>query len=129
MHKVFVHSDTCSKTCQRHVPIVRFAQIFSILHIKFPTLKPLIQHLSQSLGEDQHRVNAMLEALADVLRSSATGLTALAIPSFGTFEPVKYDEEIVTDRVTGKRMLLPPQVTVEFHPAAMLRKRLNESHE
>lgn len=69
----------------------------------------------------------MLDALADVMRKSATNLTSVAVPSFGTFEPVKYDEEIVDDRVSGKRLLLPPQIVVEFHPAAMLRKRLNES--
>lgn len=93
------------------------------------TLKSLIQHLSQSLGEDPHRVNQMLESFANVIRNSATSLSAVAIPSFGTFEAVKYDEEIVNDRVTGKRLLLPPQVVVEFHPAAMLRKRLNKSNE
>lgn len=93
------------------------------------TLKSLIQHLSQSLGEDPHRVNQMLESFANVVRNSATSLSAVAIPSFGTFEAVKYDEEIVNDRVTGKRLLLPPQVVVEFHPAAMLRKRLNKTNE
>lgn len=76
--------------------------------------KTLTQRLAKSIGEDPHRVNAMLEAFAGVLRESAKSLSAVAIPSFGTFSAVKADEEIVTDRVTGRRMLLPPQVTVQF---------------
>jgi len=91
--------------------------------------KTFLQRLSKNLGEDPHRVALMLDAFAGVLRSSATSLTNVAIPSFGTFIPVKIDEEIVTDRVTGRRMLLPPQITVQFQPAAMLRKKLSESHE
>ncbi len=88
--------------------------------------KNLIQTLSVSLGEDKHNVSAMLNALAEVLSDSAKTLTRVAIPSFGSFEPTKYDEEIVTDRVTGKRTMLPPQITIEFVPAAMLRKHMSE---
>lgn len=88
--------------------------------------KNLIQALSVSLGEDRHRVGAMLNALASVIEDSAVSLNRVAIPSFGSFETVKYDEEIVTDRVTGQRTMLPPQINVEFIPAAMLRKHLSE---
>ena len=91
--------------------------------------KTLVQSLSKNLGEDPHKVSAMIDAFAAVLRSSATTLTNVAIPSFGTFSPVKVDEEIVTDRVTGRRMLLPPQVVIEFQPAAMLRKKLSDANE
>ncbi len=91
--------------------------------------KTFIQRLSKNLGDDSHRVTSMLDAFANVLRGAATTLTDVAIPSFGTFSPVKADEEIVTDRVTGRKMLLPPQITVQFTPAAMLRKKLSESHE
>ena len=89
--------------------------------------KKFIAQLANSIGEDQHRVASMIEHFADVLQASATTMTSVAIPSFGTFVPKKYDEEVVTDRSTGKRMLLPPQITIEFQPAAMLRKRLTNS--
>lgn len=91
--------------------------------------KTLIQTLGKNLGQDQRTVTAMLEAVASTLASSAGSLTDVAIPSFGTFSPTKVDEEIVTDHVTGKRMLLPPQVSIKFIPAAMLRKKMIDSHE
>ena len=62
--------------------------------------------------------------LADIIRRTAADLDSVAIPSFGTFTPVKRDEEIVTDLSSGRRMLLPPQITLEFIPAAKLRKNL-----
>lgn len=61
---------------------------------------------------------------AEVMCQALTDLDSVAIPSFGTFTPVKRDEEITTDLSTGRRMLLPPQITLEFTPAAMLRKHL-----
>lgn len=66
--------------------------------------------------------------LAAIIRRAASDLDAVAIPSFGTFTAVKHDEEISTDLSTGRRMLLPPQITLEFTPAAMLRKKLS-AHE
>ena len=91
--------------------------------------KTLVQRISRALGDDAKRNAAMLDAFAEVLGSAATSRANIAIPSFGTFMTVKHDEEIVIDRVSGRRMLLPPQITVEFQPAAMLRKKLTESHE
>lgn len=76
--------------------------------------KTFTQRLAKMLGDDTHRTSAMLDAFAAVLLKSAPTLTTIAVPSFGSFVPRKVDEEIVTDRVTGRRMLLPPQITVEF---------------
>lgn len=90
--------------------------------------KSLITSLATQLGEDSRKVASMLDAFTSVVKESATSMTDVAVPSFGTFSPVKYDETVVTDRATGGRMLLPPQIVLEFSPAAMLRKRLS-SHE
>jgi len=62
---------------------------------------------------------------AEIIRRTAANLDSVAIPSFGTFIPRKRDEEIADDLSTGRRMLLPPQITLEFTPAAMLRKKLS----
>ena len=91
--------------------------------------KTFAQQLAYKLNEDPRRVGSMIDAFAGVLRRSAVSLAPIAVPSFGTFCPTKFDEEVVTDRVTGKRMLLPPQIAVEFKPAAMLRKKLIDNHE
>lgn len=87
--------------------------------------KSFNSRLARSLDMPPKRVAEMVDAFGRILCASAKTLTTVAIPSFGSFVPTKTDEEVVTDRSTGKRLLLPPQITVEFHPAAMLRKKLN----
>lgn len=82
--------------------------------------------LASALGQDARRTADMIDAFASVLKSCATTMTTIAVPSFGSFVPTKADEEIITDHVSGKRVLLPPQITVEFQPAASLRKKLGE---
>ncbi len=84
--------------------------------------------LAKSLDMTPKRVGELLDAFAGILQESARTMTTVAVPSFGSFEPQKVDEEIIVDRATGRRMMLPPQITVEFHTAAMLRKKMN-SHE
>ena len=84
--------------------------------------KTFINNITQILDEDTVHVISLIEAFAATLCSCATTMTVVAVPSFGSFVPTKADEEIITDRSTGRRLLLPPQITVEFHAAAKLRK-------
>ena len=90
--------------------------------------KTFNNRLARSLDRSPKQVAELTDALALIMRDSAKSLSTIAIPSFGNFVTTKTNEEIVIDRSTGKRLLLPPQITVEFNPAAMLRKKIN-SHE
>lgn len=90
--------------------------------------KTLNLRLAAALGQEPQVVASLADAFAKVLSDSVDTLTTVAIPSFGSFCPVKYDEEIKTDLTTGKRMIFPPQIVIEFHPAASLRKKM-KSHE
>lgn len=86
--------------------------------------KKLIQDISESLEIEPRMTENLLKAFVKVITDAALEGDNVAVPSFGSFVPVKSDEEIVTDRATGKRMLLPPQISFSFTPAAMLRKKL-----
>jgi nucleoid DNA-binding protein len=46
------------------------------------------------------------------------------LPSFGSFSTVKHDESIITDISTGKHMLMPPCIEVEFTPSNILNKHI-----
>lgn len=91
--------------------------------------KTLNQSLASSLNIDVKTVKTMLDSFSKILAACAESKTTVAIPSFGSFVPEKYDEEIKDDLVTGKKMIFPPQITIEFHPAASLRKNILEGHE
>lgn len=87
--------------------------------------KQFCRILSERTGRNQADVDALIDGLSVVLRQYGSELDAVAVPTFGTFNPVKRDEEICKDLSTGKRMLLPPEIVMEFTPGASLLRRLN----
>ncbi len=86
--------------------------------------KNLRTRLAAATGRPAADIDALTDALAVVLRESASALDSVAIPTFGTFVPVKHNEEVRTDLSTGRRMLVPPEIVLEFNAGAMLQKRL-----
>lgn len=78
--------------------------------------------LSKRIGRDRKATETLLHALNQALKQHCGDLDSVAIPAFGTFEPIKRDEQIVIDRSTGRKVLLPPVVELTFKPAAKLRK-------
>lgn len=80
--------------------------------------------LSKRLGRSSAETQKLIDALAGVIRQAASDLDTVAIPSFGSFVPVKDEETVTTDRSTGRRILLPPSVTLSFRPASSLVRRV-----
>lgn len=89
--------------------------------------KQLCNILSQRVERPTEDIDALIEGLAVALRQTASEMDSLAIPSFGTFVPVKHLEQIVDDLSTGKRLLLPPQIELTFQPGGKLSHRVNPS--
>ncbi len=87
--------------------------------------KTFTQKLAANLGYDTKRTANFIDKFATILRTNAVDMNTVAVPSFGSFVPTKFDETIVQDHSTGKRLMLPPQISLEFQPAAMLRKKLS----
>lgn len=85
--------------------------------------------IADKTGFDAKKIETLLEAFSKILVEGVDTLTTIAIPSFGSFTPVKYKEEIRTDLSTGKRMMFPPHIDMEFQPAASLRKKVSEGNE
>lgn len=84
--------------------------------------KSFNSELGNRIGRDKKDTDALLSALGQALRQHCGELDTVAIPAFGNFVAVKHEEKIVTDRSTGKRMLLPPEVELTFVAAGRLRK-------
>lgn len=87
------------------------------------THKDLISQLSAAVSVDKDVAETLLLAVSDTLTEFCAGLDAVAIPGFGTFQPVKKEESIITDTESGKRKLLPPSIQVEFKSSVLLRKQ------
>lgn len=82
--------------------------------------------LAKRTGRSKKDVETLMQAIKESLRQHCGDLDIVAIPGFGNFEALKHDEQIVNDRVSGKMMLLPPEVELTFHPATKLRTNLEK---
>ena len=89
--------------------------------------KDLVDKLSKSLGRNKSDINKLLEALGNVVVERCSELDSITVPRLGTIEAVKHNETVEKDEKTGKRMLVPPHIEMQFTPSNVLKKRLNQS--
>lgn len=86
--------------------------------------KTVVTILSRRLGRETKDINALIEGLAAIIKEKCGNMDAIAIPGFGMFEATKQEEQITTDLSSGKRLLLPPEISLRFTSSAILRKKL-----
>lgn len=89
--------------------------------------KTLIDTISRNTALGKKETARLLESLADIIRDTASDMDSIAIPAFGTFEPKKRLERVMAVPSTGKRLLIPPKITLSFRPSAILKQQLRES--
>lgn len=65
------------------------------------------------------KIGVIGAAIVDILAEG----NSVAIPGFGTFSPEKADEYVKADD-SGRRLLMPPAIIVNFKPSVVLRNRL-----
>ena len=85
--------------------------------------KEFITKLMNREGKD---VSALLDRLSQVFKENLSNLDSIAIPAFGEFYTEKEDEKISIDHSSGKRLLLPPQISISFKPSTIMKKRFLE---
>ncbi len=84
----------------------------------------MIDTVAANLGRTPEDVGKLLEAFVGVLTTSCCEMDSVHVPGFGSFEPKKRDERIMVHPSTGKRMLVPPKVTVGFKVSNVLKAKL-----
>ncbi len=90
-------------------------------------MKAIASDLAKRIGRDKKATDTLFQALGQALRQHCGELDTVAIPSFGNFIAVKHEEQIVTDRSSGVRLLLPPEIELTFRPGGKLRKLVDNS--
>lgn len=86
--------------------------------------KALVEILSKRMNRNPEDVERLLDAFISAVRSRCGELDSVAIPGFGTFESKKRLERVSVNPATGKRMLIPPKITLSFKPSALLKNKL-----
>lgn len=86
--------------------------------------KSLIDKICASADISRENAVKLFDAFIDEIGSSCGNLDSIAIPGFGQFEGKKRDERIAVHPASGRRMLVPPRITVGFKPSALLKQKI-----
>lgn len=84
----------------------------------------IVRLVASHLKRSKTDVNKLVDGLAQVIKESCANLDSVAVPGFGTFEPRKKNERIITNPTLGKRMLIPPKIVVNFKVSNVLKKKI-----
>ena len=89
--------------------------------------KELVDNISRKLGRSKGDVDKLIDSLTDVLKTRCGELDSVAIPGFGNFEGKKKNERVMTNPSNGRRMLVPPKITLGFKVSNVLKTRLKNT--
>lgn len=90
--------------------------------------KTFLEILSQRINAGREETSDMVSSLCQVLADTALAGDSITFPGFGSFEPKKRDERIAIHPSTGKKMLIPPKITLSFRPSTLLKQKVR-NHE
>lgn len=83
-----------------------------------------INRLASRLDSDPKSTEALVGRLVDTFIHTCSRLDSIAVPGFGTFQPVKLNEHVTTDDA-GNSIIMPPSITLQFKESIVLRKKIN----
>ncbi|MBD5184460.1 MAG: HU family DNA-binding protein [Bacteroidales bacterium] len=83
--------------------------------------KQFIDILSERIGLDKESTAKVISDLSEIIADTVVDEDCVVVPSFGSFEPKKKLERVVVHPSTGKKILIPPRLTMGFKPSTMLR--------
>lgn len=88
--------------------------------------REFIAELSAGMGistkDTQKMVNDFIEELSVMFDNS----TDVAIHGFGTFELKKRNERIIMNPATGKKMLVPPKLSLGFKLSSTFKNKMKQ---
>ena len=89
--------------------------------------KALLVIIIEKTGIDTSTAESLLDSLVEVIGSECSDMNSIALPGFGSFEPKKRQERVAVHPSTGRRMLIPPKITLSFRPSALLKQKVKNA--
>lgn len=80
--------------------------------------------MQQRLDCSKEEVESMLDAFCNIIVERCQQMDTIMIQGLGTFEARKKMERISVNPSTGKRMLIPPKITMVFKPSNAIKTQL-----
>lgn len=86
--------------------------------------RTFINLLAERLDRDPEDVQVITTQLANLIASSVMDGNTVTMPGFGSFESKMRAERIALHPASGKRLLVPPKLSIIFKPSAMLKQKV-----
>ena len=91
--------------------------------------KSLKKIISDEISKTGNEVDLLITGLINVIKDRCADMDSIAVPGFGLFEPRKRLERVNVHPSTGKRILIPPKITLTFKTSAVMKQRLKDTNE
>ncbi|SET04357.1 HU family DNA-binding protein [Prevotella sp. kh1p2] len=86
--------------------------------------KEFLAELASKCGYTQQDTQKLVRTVIEEMGARFEDGDALSVPAFGSFEVKKRLERIVVNPSTGRRMLVPPKLVLNFKPATAIKEEL-----
>ena len=86
--------------------------------------KTLLDTLASRLGKDREEIAGMVEDFGSVITDILKTGDIVAIPTVGTFETKLKAERVALHPSSGKKLLVPPKITINFKPSTLLKQKI-----
>ena len=86
--------------------------------------KEFIAELSRRLGYTVKDTSSLMVALVAEMTEELEDENVIAIQNIGSFEVRKKQERVVVNPATQQRMLVPPELVINFKPSTSFKERM-----
>lgn len=86
--------------------------------------KAFINLLAKRLAREPEDIEFLTNALSEIIADNVIDGNSIAMPGFGQFEPKLRGERVTTHPSTGKKILVPPKLSMVFKPSALLKQKV-----
>lgn len=83
-----------------------------------------VNSISRKTGESKATVESLIQGFTKIFCECLEQQKSVIIPNLGVFEGKLRREKIAIHPATGKKLLVPPKVSIIFKPSPQLKKRI-----
>lgn len=87
--------------------------------------KKFIEELSRRLDLSMESVTGLVDGLSKEFAEAAGNLDGIVVPGFGTFETRLREERVAVHPASGKKLLVPPRIYLQFKQSPLLKQKIN----
>ena len=86
--------------------------------------KALVSLLSEHLERRPDEIETLIDGISEIIITRIKDGDMVSSPGFGQFEPKMKPERVTSHPSSGKKILVPPKLSMVFKPSALLKQKV-----